>query len=300
MESQKTPPAGRRPLDEGDWNMAYLFPAEVAEARKRTGLVILPLAPIEWHGPHLAMGCDCLLAHAFARRLAQALRCPYYPPLFVGTERERRPETLLALGFAPDAFVEGMDFPGLGMASAYFREEVFALVVRDALAILLGRMGFARVLVVNGHGADNQRATLDRLCRELNAAGAGERVRWVYPGFPRSLRAGAIGHAASEETSMLAASWPSCVDLSRLPAGGPLRNVDHAVVDGETFDGAPTPEHTLRPDHDPRVHTDPAWGARQLEEAAREVLRELTEAWGVEPHRTPDAGSAITNEREWP
>jgi len=56
-----------RPIERGDWNMAYLFPQEVAEARDRLGLVILPLAPVEWHGPHLTMGCDPLLAHGFAR-----------------------------------------------------------------------------------------------------------------------------------------------------------------------------------------------------------------------------------------
>ena len=63
----------KRPIDEGDWNMAFLFPDEIAAARARTGLVILPLAPLEWHGPHLTMGCDNLLAHAFARRLAREL-----------------------------------------------------------------------------------------------------------------------------------------------------------------------------------------------------------------------------------
>jgi len=47
---------------------------------------------VEWHGPHLAMGCDNLLAHAFARRLARELECPYYPPLFAGTERQRNDE----------------------------------------------------------------------------------------------------------------------------------------------------------------------------------------------------------------
>lgn len=272
--------APRRPIDEGDWNMAYLFPAEVAEARRRNGLVILPIAPIEWHGPHLALGCDNLLAHAFARRLALTLECPYYPPLFIGTERERSPEMLGAIGFERDAFVEGMDFPRHEVASAYFREEVFALVLHEALHVLLGRMRFRRVLIVNGHGADNQRGVLDRLCREFNAGSdRAERVRWVYPGFPRSLVAGGIGHAASEETSMLAASWPSCVDLARLPADGPLRNVDYGVVDGETFDGTPTPDRTLRPERDPRRHTDPAWGRAQLERAALETIEEANRAW---------------------
>jgi creatinine amidohydrolase len=284
--SEPSTPSLRRPIDEGDWNMAYLFPAEVAEARRRNGLVILPVAPIEWHGPHLAMGCDNLLAHAFARRLALALECPYYPPLFVGTERERSPEMLEAIGFERNAYVEGMDFPRHEVASAYFREEVFALVVREALNVLLGRMLFRRVLIVNGHGADNQRAVLDRLCREFNASSPAEcRVMWVYP-VPRSMFAGAIGHAASEETSMLAATWPSCVDLARLPASGPLRNIDHGVVDGETFDGQPTPDHTLRADRDPRAHTDASRGLEQIERAARETIEDVTRAWAVGGRRS--------------
>ncbi len=273
-------PRTRRPVDDGDWNMAYLFPSEVVEARDRTGMVILPVAPVEWHGPHLAMGCDNLLAHAFARRLAREFRCPYYPPLFVGTERERKPETLEALGFSRDSFVEGMDFPANSIASAYFREEIFAAVVRDLLTILFGRMQFRRVVIVNGHGAENQLAVMNRLCREFNAASnTGKRVLWVYPGFPHSLVAGSIGHATSEETSMLAAAWPECVDLSRLPKEGKLKNVDHAIIDGDTFDGSPTKDHTLREEQDPRYHTDIDWGREQVEQAAREVVTQIRAEW---------------------
>jgi creatinine amidohydrolase len=267
----------KRPIDEGDWNLAFLFPAEVAEARERHGLVILPVAPVEWHGPHLAMGCDNLLAHAFARRLARELECPYYPPLFAGTERQRKPEVLEALGFDRNARVEGMDFPNHSVASAYLREEVFALVVRDTLRILFDGMRFRYLLIVNGHGADNQKDVLDRLCHEFNAVE--ERVTWVYPGFPRSLLAGSIGHAASEETSLLEACWPGCTDVSRLPADGKLRNVDFGIVDGETFDCAPTSDHTLRESQDPRYHTDVAWGAAQMEQAAREVIEDVRRMW---------------------
>ena len=270
----------RRPVEEGDWNMAFLFPAEVVEARSRTGLAILPLAPIEWHGPHLAMGCDGLLAHAFARRIARDLRSPYFPPLFVGTERERRPETLRALGFASTEYVEGMDFPANPVRSAYLPEEIFSLVVRGTLDCLFHRMGYRAVAIVNGHGADNQRGVLDRLCAEYNAGG-GARLMWVYPGFPRSLVAGAIGHAAAEETSMLTAMWPGCVDLSRLPSTGPLKNVDHAVVDGDTFDGKPTPDFTVRAEQDPRHHTDAATGARLVEEAAREAVADIRARFSI-------------------
>jgi len=172
-----------------------------------------------------------------------------------------------------------MDFPKNSVASAYFREEVFAAVVRDVLNILFLRMRFRRVLIVNGHGADNQRSTLDRMCREFNVGHEPRRVRWVYPGFPHSLVAGAIGHAASEETSMLEATWPGCVDLSKLPKTGKLANVDFAIVDGDTFDCAPTPDHTLREAQDPRTHTDSRWGAEQVEQAAQEVIAEVKAEW---------------------
>jgi len=274
-------PAGQparpvRPIEQGDWHMAYLFPQEVAEARDRVGLAILPVAPIEWHGPHITMGCDNLLAHAFARELARELRCPYYPPLFVGTERERPAWMLKAIGFRGDEFVEGMDFPGNSVASGYYREEVFAAVVRDTLTILFDRMGFRRVLIVNGHGALNQRAVLDRLCAEFNAGvRRGKRVMWTYPGFPAALLGQSIGHAGAAEASMLAASFPECLDLSRLPRGGRLKNTEFAVVDGETFDGKGTRDHTVRLRHDPRRHTDPEQGRRYLADAVREVVREV-------------------------
>ncbi len=273
-------PRVRRPVDDGDWNMAYLFPDEVAAARERNGLVILPVAPLEWHGPHLAMGCDNLLAHAFARRLAREFRCPYFPPLFVGTERDRKPDALEALGFSRDDYIEGMDFPKNSVASAYHREEVFAAVVRDTLTILLTRMQFRRVVIVNGHGAENQLAVMNRLCREFNAPSPeNKKVIWVYPGFPHSLVAGSIGHAASEETSMLASTWPDCVDLSRLPRDGKLKNTEYAIVDGDTFDCAPTPDHTLRDEQDPRYHTDVEWGRSQIEQAALEVIERIKREW---------------------
>jgi creatinine amidohydrolase len=267
----------RRPIDDGDWNMSFLFPDEVAAARSRTGLAILPLAPIEWHGPHLAMGCDGLLAHAFARRIARDLQSPYFPPLYVGTERERRPETLSALGFPPSDYIEGMDFPANSVKSAYLREEVFSLIVRGTLEALFQRMRYSAVVIVNGHAADNQRAVLDRLCAEYNSK-PGRLLKWVYPGFPRSLVAGSIGHATAEESSMLMATWPGCVDLARLPASGALRNIDHAVVDGDTFDGASTADFTVRPEQDPRRHTRAEVGERYVEEAARETVADIR-AW---------------------
>jgi hypothetical protein len=55
--------------------------------------------------------------------------------------------------------------------------------------------------------------------------------------------------------------------------------VDYAIVDADTFDGSPTPDHTLREEQDPRYHTRPDWGAQQLEQAAREVIEDVKREW---------------------
>ena len=61
-------------------------------------------------------------------------------------------------------------------------------------------------------------------------------------------------------------------------AAGPLRNVDHAIVDGDTFDGAPTADFTVRPGQDPRRHTRSDAGERYVEEAAGETVADIR-AW---------------------
>ena len=46
------------------------------------------------------------------------------------------------------------------------------------------------------------------------------------------------------------------VDLDRLPpADRPLRNIEHAIVDADTFGGRPTPDRTVRDHADPRRAT---------------------------------------------
>ena len=78
---------------------------------------------------------------------------------------------------------------------------------------------------------------------------------------------------------MLESCWPGCSDLSRLPKEGNLGNADYAIVDGDTFDCSPTPDHSLRKEQDPRYHTDVPWGALQMETAANEVIEDVRKLW---------------------
>ena len=259
-------------MDQGVW-LQYLTPGEAVARRERCGALLVPVAPVEWHGPHLPLGCDPLIAAAVAERAAQVLGATAYPTLFVGTERERSPAMLRAMGLPADARIEGMDFPANIYRSFYFREEIFALLLRDLVGMARAN-GYRVVYIVNGHGAENQLAVIQRLCAELDDP-KGARVAWGYA-FPEEMRKGLIAHAAAEETSMLLHLAPQNVQLDQLPAPPrPLRNAEFAIVDGPTFDGRPTSDFTVRPEVDPRTRSDAAAGARSLDAAAQEIVAHL-------------------------
>lgn len=210
-------------MDRKVW-LQYLTPDEAVARRKRCSALLIPISPIEWHGPHLPLGVDGLASGYVAERAAQILGATVYPILFVGTERERRPEMLRSLGLPEDAHIEGMDFPANNYKSFYFREEVFALVLRDVIGMAKAN-GYQVVRIVNGHGAENQLATIARLCTELDDP-LGQRVIANAPSAPSGKRKAVPaakakkvsgGHATSDETLVMMAFEPDTVHLERLP-----------------------------------------------------------------------------------
>jgi creatinine amidohydrolase len=249
-----------------------LRPAQIAAARAGCSLVFLPVGPLEWHGPHLPLGTDPLNAQEVSLRLAREVGGVVLPPLFLGTERERRPEMLRSIGFGGDEYIVGMDFPANAMKSLYCPEEVLAVAVRSYLDLLVAQ-GYRLIVILNGHGAENQIQTLDRLAVEYSHTRPA-RVLMLMP------TARAVGdyfngsHASRGETSILRAITDS-VDLGALPEG-PLKNIAHAIVDGPTFEGSPTPDHTVRAEDDPRLATAEE-GERRIVEIVAELAGTIRE-----------------------
>jgi len=258
-------------MDRTVW-LQYLTPAQAIARRERCSALLIPIAPIEWHGPHLPLGTDPLIATHVAERAAALLGATVYPALYVGTERDRPAAMLRSIGLPEDARIEGMDFPRNTYRSFYFREEIFALVVRDAVNLALANK-YRVVHIVNGHGAANQLEVIKRLCAELDDP-RGQRVIWGYA-FPEELLAGSIAHAAAEETSLMLHLEPECVHLDAIPKNGPLKNTDFAIVDGPTFDCDPTPDKSVRSEVDPRTRSDEAAGKRYVEATARETAARI-------------------------
>src|SRR5579864_1098202 len=115
-------------------DLSLMTPGEILEARKRCPAALVPIGPLEWHGPHLPVGTDALHAYVVAERAAQELGAVVLPALFAGTETVRPPgrvpQGLANLGFDDSERIVGMDFPSNSMRSLYFEESVFGLTVR--------------------------------------------------------------------------------------------------------------------------------------------------------------------------
>lgn len=261
-----------RRSEEFETRYQWLRPEELRQRRDQCPLVIFPVGPLEYHGPHLPLGTDPInaerVAHACCRRLRRGV---VRPTLYLGTERERPAEVLDWLGLESGSYIVGMDFPSRLWNSHYLPEEVFAVALAAELRILIGQ-GYRYVLLANGHGAENHIAVIDRLCIELSHT-TEAKLDWLLTVPQATLEDKTFGHATKLETALLMHYDPDAVDLGSLPPRDePLRYADFSIVDGAGF----------APDHDPQriVHHDPRdataeMGRRWFEECVGEVVAKI-------------------------
>ncbi len=178
--------------------LELLRPGEILAERERCSIVYLPVGPLEWHGPAMPYGTDALLAQSLARCAAERTGGVVMPTLFIGTERERPASILRDKGFEnpEQLYVLGMDVPKNSMKSFYAREDMFAVIVREHLRLLV-QQGYRLIVIVNGHGAWGQTSTLERLAVEFS----NETPSKVIVGFPQIHRLGHRGRLRVHRSS---------------------------------------------------------------------------------------------------
>jgi creatinine amidohydrolase len=173
--------------------------------------VVLPISSTEQHGPHLPLATDAILADTVAYRAAK-----------IATSS-------ISVLVAP-MLAFGNSHHHLFACALSLRSSTFSSVVND-LADTLVVSGFKRILVLNGHGGNDEvikLLTRDIILRhdvaigacsywqlaedEVRAAVASELGR--FPGrYP--------GHSGWFETSMMLAVSPHLVRTDRFPARDP-------------------------------------------------------------------------------
>lgn len=124
-------------------------PALDALDRART-VILLPVSPLETHGPHLPVGVDAIAARHFAEAVGARLV-------------ETRPGWSVVL--TPTLHLGSFTFDAPGTVGVRQR------VVRDAVAdygAALARAGFRYVLVSNGHGGPGHLAALEEAAARVS------------------------------------------------------------------------------------------------------------------------------------
>jgi len=231
-----------------------LRPGELIQERERCPLIFLPVAPLEYHGPHLPIGMDpinaTLCAYETCKRVGKGV---VLPTVYCGTERERPLWMLESLGFQTTDWVVGMDFPTALWKSHYYQEHIFALILASKIEMLIAQ-NYKLIVVVNGHGAVNHMESIDRVTKHYTNT-TDSLVVWSIA-FPDEITTENLaGHADLYETSLMLYLQEfygneQIVDLAALPERNvPIRYPDFSVVDGPGF--------TKNPHKDKVVTADP-------------------------------------------
>jgi creatinine amidohydrolase len=127
--------------------LAYLTSPEIEALPKQQAVIVLSIASVEQHGPHLPVITDSLLGQTVLARALERLdagvQAWVVPPLCYGKSNEHRP------------------YAGTLTLSA----QTLAAVVRD-IALSLARAGFRRLVLLNSHGGNPP--VLDFIARDLH------------------------------------------------------------------------------------------------------------------------------------
>ena len=185
-------------MAEVEWGR--LKAAEIRALAERDAVVIVPVASLEQHGPHLPTATDTVLVSEVAARAARlaADRHPILvtPCVWTGlSEHHMAFNGTVTLDFA-----------------------AFATVIRGIVESLV-RHGFERICLLNGHGGNIAalRTITDELTYEFDVPIVSGTYWHVAAAAldPLLERQNTIRHACEAETSMMLALVPDLVDQSK-------------------------------------------------------------------------------------
>lgn len=225
-------------------------------------LAVLPVGAVEWHGPHLPLGTDLILAEGFAGELATgSARAVLFPA-------------------APYAACPGQTRPWPGTVA--LRPEIAVGYLSDVLAGIVAA-GFPRLLVVNGHDANlsTVRAAMEWVSGQHRASLL--LVNWFQLVSPDETGEifGALparGHGGAYESSAVLAFDPEAVHLAAAPDLPPKPKL-------------PTPYPYVLVESRPEpwqgwsghVSLASETAGRRIRDLAGARLREVVEAWLAAP-----------------
>lgn len=176
---------------------------ELRERARQDAIVVLPVASIEQHGPHLPVEVDSMLGEEVAARtavkvVAKGEQILVLPVLWTGLSEHH------------------MSFGG----TVTLDNAAFGAVVEGVVRSIL-RHGFRRIALLNAHGGNENalRHITDDLTPKLGVPIV-QFTYWYAAAVPIAKileTQGGLSHACEAETSMMMAVRPDLVATDRIP-----------------------------------------------------------------------------------
>ncbi|HHH76661.1 MAG TPA: hypothetical protein ENL03_06525 [Phycisphaerae bacterium] len=203
-----------------------MTPGMIAEIARKSSVVFVPVSPkYEWHGPHLPVGTDGIIAQEVARKLAEEFDGAWFHTLPLALDAFRDDREKLQWGLEKDAEVFGMNFPALEFTSEYAEANDMLRMVAMRLKAIKGS-GFRYAFIINHHGGAGQMQTLKSLAGSttddaftVEAIATCASNTYKIQDERRKLYLSVGGHAGLAETHWLMAFRPDLARLGELPAG---------------------------------------------------------------------------------
>ena len=246
--------------------LPYLTTEQVGELPKERGVLVLPIASIEQHGPHLPIYTDSLIVEEVLSRTLPLLPDDF--PLWV--------LPLLPYGKSN----EHARFPG----TITLTSETLIQVLKD-IGGSVARSGFRRFVILNGHGGNTE--IIDFVIRDIReqtgllvfALHLYLRVAVPSDGLTEAERVYGI-HAGDVETSILLRCRPDLVKQELAPSSLPthLQTGRHPPFMGPLTFAWLTEDIVQSGVMGDATVADSAKGERFLDDAATqtaELLREI-------------------------
>ncbi len=128
------------------WDLGDLTFVDIQEYLKVKDVVLVPMASLEQHGPHLPLYTDTLTALEVSRRVSEHIGVLHTPPLW--------------MGYSP----QHMHEPGAGRGTITVKGSTLLALMYDVGRSLIHH-GFNRIIFINGHGSNIK--VVDPVLRQL-------------------------------------------------------------------------------------------------------------------------------------
>jgi creatinine amidohydrolase len=117
------------------WDLGDLTITDVQEYLKEKDVILVPMASLEQHGPHLPIYTDTVTCWEIATRVAEMIAVMHSPAIW--------------MGYSP----QHMHKPGMGRGTITVRSSTLLNLVNDVARSLIHH-GFNRIIFINGHGSN--------------------------------------------------------------------------------------------------------------------------------------------------